>query len=134
MSPRVERVIFVVHGVITLAAAIVLAVLPAAIPRTVGITLARDEYLLPYFLAAAELGIGLLSLGAARLRDPDAIRLIALSFAAFHGATALLEIVHLSLAGMSTVLIANIVVRVIAAGVFAWIARGRRAAGSRRAS
>lgn len=126
VAPRTERVIFIVHGVITLAAAMVLAVFPAAIPGTVGIAITPQEYLLPYFLAAAELGIGLLSLGASRLRDPGAIRLIALSFAAFHGATAVLEVVHLGLAGVSVVLIANIVVRIVAAGLFWWIARSRR--------
>ena len=126
VTPRTERVIFIAHGVIMLAAAIVLVVFPAAIPATVGIALARSEYLLPYVLAAAELGIGLLSLGAARLRDPDAIRLIALSFAAFHGTTAVLEVIPLAAIGVSGVLIANIVVRMLVSGLFVLIARRRR--------
>lgn len=51
--------------VVTLAALVMLVVLPAAIPSTVGITIGSDEYLLSYFLTAAELGIGVLAIGAA---------------------------------------------------------------------
>lgn len=121
------RAVFLVHGVLTLAAAVVLVVRPAAIPATVGITIGPTEYLLSYFLAAAELGIGLLSIGAARLRDADAIRLIAGCFAVFHGATAILEVVYLLREGTSAVLIANVVVRVIATVVFVFLAWRRRA-------
>lgn len=127
MPHRVERIIFIVHGVVTLAAAIVLAVFPAAIPSTVGLSIGSGAYLLSYFLAAAELGIGVLSLGAAHLSDPTAIRLIAVSFAAFHAATAILETVYIVIEGASAVLIANIVVRVIAAVAFLLVVRGRRA-------
>ena len=52
-----------------------LAVVPAAIPATVGIDLDPEAYLLSYFLAAAELAIALLSLGATRLTDPAAVGL-----------------------------------------------------------
>lgn len=117
---------FLVHGVVTLAAAVVLAVFPAAIPATVGIAIGPSEYLLPYFLAAAELGIGLLSLGASRLRDLAALRLVAVTFAVFHAATALLEVVYVLTEGVSGVLIANIVIRVIAALVFLLVARRQR--------
>lgn len=126
MTRSVERAIFVVHGVVTLAAAVVLAVLPAAIPATVGITIGSGEYLLSYFLAAAEFGIGVLSLGAARLSDATAIRLIAVCFAAFHSATAALEVVYTVMEGVSAVLIANIAIRVIATVAFLLVARGRR--------
>jgi hypothetical protein len=120
------RAVFIVHGVVTLAAAVVLVVRPAAIPATVGITIGSTEYLLSYFLAAAELGIGVLSIGAARLRDADAVRFIAVCFAAFHGATAILEVRYMLMEGASTVLIANVVVRVIATVVFVFLARRRR--------
>src|SRR5690606_41439263 len=85
-----------------------------------------------YLLAGAELGIGVLSLGAARLRDPGAIRLIAGSFAAFHGATAPLEAVQLAVTGFDGALLANLAVRALAAVVFdvlAW--RPWRRGGSR---
>lgn len=123
---RVTRVILVLHGIVTLAAAAVLAVFPAAIPATVGIDLAPDAYLLSYFLAAAELGIGVLSITAARLDDPSAIRLIGVSFAIFHFATAVLEIVYLASEGVSGVLIANIVIRLIATAVFLLIGFSKR--------
>jgi hypothetical protein len=123
MNRRVERGIFIVHGVVTFAAAVVLVVVPAAIPSTVGISMDADEYLLSYFLAAAELCIAVLSLAAARLRDASAVRLIALSFATFHGATAILEVVFVLAEGASAVLLANIMVRVIAAVAFLLVAR-----------
>jgi hypothetical protein len=123
MSRRIERGVFLVHGVVTLAAAVVLAVFPKAIPATVGISIRTNEYLLSYLLAAAELCIGALSLAAVRLRDPRAVRLIALSFAVFHGATAIFEVVYTLAEGASTVLLANIVVRIIAAIIFLLVAR-----------
>jgi hypothetical protein len=125
MNRPLERGIFIVHGVVTLAAAAVLVVVPAAIPATVGISMGTDEYLLSYFLAAAELCIGVLSLAAVRLRDAVAVRMIALSFATFHGATAILEVVYTLAEGGSAVLLANIVVRVIAAGAFLLVAQRR---------
>src|SRR4051812_34349105 len=97
---RPERIVFVAHGVVTLAAAVVLAVSPAAIPAAVGIVVGPDEFLLSYFVAAAELAIALTSIGAARLTDPAAIRLIAAGFALFHLATAALEVVHLARIGL----------------------------------
>jgi hypothetical protein len=123
MNRRLERGIFIVHGVVTLAAAVVLVAVPAVIPSTVGIAVEADEYLLSYFLAAAELCIGMLSLAAVRLQNAGAVRLIALSFAVFHGATAVLEVVYMLAEGWSAVLLANIVVRVIAAVVFLYVAR-----------
>lgn len=122
MRRRIRATVFVLHGVVTIAAAVVLAVAPAAIPATVGIALDREAHLLAYLLAGAELGIGVLSLGAARLRDPRAIRLIAGSFAVFHGATAVLEAVQLATTGLDGVLLANLAVRAVAAIVFVAIA------------
>ena len=110
------------HGIVTLAAAVVLAVLPAAIPATVGIDLDPEAYLLSYFLAAAELAIAMLSLGATRLTDPAAVGLIVAVIVVFHLSTAVLEVVSLLFAPVTGVLIANIAVRVVAAAifVFAW--------------
>ncbi len=123
MSRRVQQVIFIVHGAVTVAAGIVLVALPSAIPATIGILLEPQDYLLCYLLAAAELAIGMLSLGAARLDDPRAVELIAAAFAAFHGATAVLEVVYLVAERGDTVLLANIVVRLLAAAVFLVVAR-----------
>ena len=127
MPRRVTRVIFVLHGIVTLAAAAVLAIFPTAIPATVGVALAPRQYLLLYFLAAAELAIGVLSIAAARLSDPGAIRLLGVGFAIFHFSTAALEAVYLAREGLNGVLIANIVIRLIVGVVFLLVSRsGRR--------
>ena len=52
---RTVRAVFFVHGLITLAGAIVLTAFPTAIPSAVGITVTRPDYLLVYLVAAAEL-------------------------------------------------------------------------------
>lgn len=114
--------LFIVHGVVTLAAATLLAVLPAVIPATVGITIGPQEFLLSYFLAAAELATGVLSLGAVRITDRSAVKLIVVVIIVFHLATAALEIAYLSFTLPRLVLAANIAVRLIAAALFvlAW--------------
>jgi len=50
-----------IHGSITLAASMVLIITPTAIPKSVSIDITSNEYLLCYFLGAAELGIAFLS-------------------------------------------------------------------------
>jgi len=65
-------------------------------------------------------------LGATRLTDSPAIRLIVASFAAFHLATAALELLYLALDGITGVLIANIVVRLVAGTLFILVWRSRR--------
>ena len=117
-STRLLRPLLIVHGVVTLAAAGVLVVLPAAIPAAVGIPVGVNAYLLCYFLAAAELAIGMLSLGAVRLADVTALRLIVDVFIVFHLATAGLEVLYMVLTGVNTVLAINVVVRVAVAAVF----------------
>jgi hypothetical protein len=123
------RVLFIAHGVVTLAAAVVLAVLPAAIPATVGIAIDPEAFLLSYFLAAAELAIALLSFGAARLTDVPALRLIVTVFIVFHLSTAVLEVVFASFTAVSPVLLANIAIRIAAAALF-FIAWRRESRGS----
>lgn len=126
--PRLaERIVFIVHGVVTIAAAVLLAVLPGVIPATVGIAMDPVDNLMSYFLAAAELSIGLLSIGAARLDDVYSVRLIALSFAAFHGATAALEIVYIAMQAATPVLVINLVVRIVVCALFLWIGLAKRA-------
>lgn len=118
MTPRLVKALLVAHGVVTFAAAVVLAAFPAAIPATVGIALEPDGFLLAYFLAAAELAIALLSVGAARLADPAAVRLVLVVFVVFHLATAVLELASLAVAPLSPALAANIVVRLVVAALF----------------
>jgi len=122
---RLLRPLLIVHGVVTLLAAVVLVAAPSAIPATVGIVIEGDDVLLPYLLGAAELAIALLSFGAARLRDPSGVNLIVLAFIVFHLVTGLLEAAYLDLTGFSGSLAANIGVRVVVAGAFfgAWRAQ-----------
>ena len=65
-APTLLRAVFVVHGFITLAGAVVLTVFPTAIPSAVGITVERPQYLLVYLVGAAELAVAVLSFGATR--------------------------------------------------------------------
>jgi hypothetical protein len=115
----VLRLLFTVHATLTVAAGIVLVIAPAAIPHAVGIIVTPPAFLLCYLLAAAELCIGLISWGARNLTDTHAIRLIATSFIVFHGASALLEI-RAFMAGVSSGIWANVVVRFVAVAFFSY--------------
>jgi hypothetical protein len=121
-APRLLRAVFVVHGFITRAGAVVLMVFPTAIPSMVGITLERPEYLLVYLVGAAELAVAVLSFGATRLTDPAALRLVVMTFVVLHGASGVLDLVYMGVIGPNATIIANTVLRfaVIAVFLFAW--------------
>jgi hypothetical protein len=74
------RALLIIHGFITVAAAIVLTVAPALIPSAVGIHLEPSADVVAYHLAGAEFGLAVLSFGGSRLRDAQALRLIAWTF------------------------------------------------------
>ena len=116
------RALLVVHGCITLAAAIVLTVAPGLIPGVVGIRLEPSADVLAYLLAGAELGLAVLSFGGSRLSDARALRLIAWSCIAFHGSSGVLEVVAYA-RGASIAILANVVARVVIVGLFAWLSR-----------
>ena len=90
------RAVFVVHGLITLAGAAVLMVFPTAIPSAVGITLDREDYLLVYLVAAAELAVAVLSFGAARLTDREALRLIVTTLVVLHLTSGILDLLYMA--------------------------------------
>ena len=115
------RILFIVHGIVTAAAGIVLIVAPALIPSTVGISLPAAANLLPYLLGGVELGVAVLSIGAARLRDAAAIRLIAISLAVLHGATAVVELLAIA-QGADPFLWGNVALRVVVAVLFTLVA------------
>lgn len=121
-APRLLRGVFVVHGLITLAGAIVLAVFPTAIPSAVGITVERPEYLLVYLVGAAELAVAVLSFGAARLRDPAALGLVVTTLVVLHGASGILDLVYMGVTQPNATIITNTVLRftVVAAFVIVW--------------
>lgn len=118
------RKLFIIHAIITLAAGVVLVVAPGAIPGTVGIALSTKGYLLCYFLGAAEIALAMLSFGARNVRDAAALRLIVWTFIVFHGLTGVLEVYALYQGGSSG-LWANVGLRVLAVGLFAYYGLGR---------
>ena len=122
MDHRGLRALLVVHGFITLAAAIVLAVAPGLIPGVVGIDLDRSAYVLVYLLAGAEFGLAVLSFGGSRLSDIRALRLIAWSCIAFHGSSGVLEVVAYA-QGANAAILGNAAARAIIVGLFVWLSR-----------
>jgi hypothetical protein len=115
--PALLRAVFVIHGVITLAGAVVLTVFPTAIPSAVGMAVGRQEYLLVYLVGTAELAVAVLSFGAARLTDPAALRLIVATFVVLHGASGIMDVVYMAVTQANTTMIANTVARfAVAAG------------------
>ncbi|WP_333679790.1 hypothetical protein [Dyella sp.] len=117
------RKLLLIHGVITLAAAIVLAVSPGAIPRMAGVHLVPDDDLLAYLLAGAEFGIAFLSFGGSRLAEARALRLIAGGCIVFHATSALLEAYAAWRQMGNSLLVANIVARIVIVALFVWFSR-----------
>lgn len=99
MNLRGLRTLLLIHGFISLAAAIVLTLAPGLIPGTVGIHLEPSADLLAYLLAGAEFALAVLSFGGSRLSDAQALRLIAWCCIAFHGSSAVLEIMPMPRVG-----------------------------------
>jgi hypothetical protein len=118
------RALLMVHGFITLAAGIVLAVAPGLIPSTVRIHLEPNAHLIVYLLAGAEFGFATLSFGGSRLTDPRALQLIAWSCIAFHGSSGILEI-YAYTQGLSIIIMGNVAARVIIIALFAFLSRDR---------
>ncbi|MDX1887706.1 hypothetical protein [Mycolicibacterium sp. 120270] len=126
-TPTLLRAVLIVHGLITLAGAIVLVAFPTAIPSVVGLSIPRQEYLLVYLVGAAELAVAVLSFGAARLTDRAALRLIVVTLMVLHGASGVLDILYMALTESSSALIANTIARfaVVAVFFFVWRAAAR---------
>jgi hypothetical protein len=125
---RLLRIVLLVHGAITLAGAVVMTVLPTAIPSAVGITLDGSAYLLVYLVAAAELAAAVLSVGAALLTDPAALRLVVVTLAVMHGASGALTVLYMVHNAANGVLLANTCARLVAVAVLlgAWRTSVRR--------
>lgn len=106
------RILLVIHAIITFAAGVVLIVVPAAIPDTVDIAINPEQYLLSYFLGAAELAIAYLSFYSRKINDGYALRKIIITFIIFHLATGILEIYGLS-QNVSPGIWGNIILRLV---------------------
>lgn len=120
------RVVLVVHGIITLAGALVMIIVPTAIPLAVGISLQPNDYLIVYLVAAAELAAAVLSFGATRLTDRSAMGLVVLTLSVLHGASGLLNLLYMAQTGYGPVLVANTCARMVAVVVLvvSWRADG----------
>ena len=125
-APNLLRAVFVVHGFITLAGAVVLTAFPTAIPSAVGITVERPEYLLVYLVGAAELAVAVLSFGATRLTDRAALRLVVTTFVVLHGASGVLDLVYMAVIGPNATILANTVLRFTVVAVFLLVWRAAR--------
>lgn len=121
MMRRSLKLIFILHGLVTLAASVVLVIQPDMIPLQAGVPISKSEYLLCYFLAAAELTIAYFSFAAIRFTEKLAIRSVLTGFIVFHLGTALLEVVVYK-SSHAQALIINIAVRVIV--IIAFVAAG----------
>jgi hypothetical protein len=132
---RTLRAVFAVHGVITLAGAVVLILFPTAIPSAVGITITRPDYLLVYLAAAAELAVAVLSFGAIRITDLAALRLIVTTLVVLHATSGVLDIVYMALTRPNATMITNTVLRFAVVAVFLvvwWAARRHQTPGTNR--
>jgi hypothetical protein len=132
---RTLRAVFFVHGLITLAGAVVLTASPTSIPSAVGITLERPDYLLVYLVAAAELAVAVLSFGAIRIADWAALRLIVTTLVVLHSASGVLDIVYMAQTEPSATMISNTVLRFAVVAVFLiawWAARRHQTYGTNR--
>ena len=107
------------HGLITLAAGIVLIIDPNVIPSVVGIHLPQSAYLMSYLLGTAELCIAVVSFGGAKVKDRLALRIIISSFLVLHVSTALIEI-YAYANGLSAIIWGNIAFRVVVVALFAY--------------
>jgi hypothetical protein len=120
-------ILLAVHGLITFAAGMVLAIAPGLIPSVVGIQWDPHSNLVAYLLAGAEFGFAALSLGGSRLQDPRALRVIAWSCIVFHAASGALEIVAY-FQGAGVTILANVLARVVICALFAFFSSGAGAA------
>jgi hypothetical protein len=119
------RALLLVHGLVTLAAAVVLVVAPAFIPALVGIELNPGAYLLAYLLGAAQLAIAVLSLGGSRLADATGLRLIATTCVVLHAASAALILYAVHGQPVNRVLVLNVIARCVIIVLFLALSRPR---------
>src|SRR3954462_6115919 len=120
------RAVFGLHGLITLAGAVMLMLFPRAIPSMVGITITRPDYLLVYLVAGAELAFAVLSFGAIRITDWAALRLIVTTLVVVHATSGLLDIVYMTLTRSNATMISNTVLRFAVVTVFLVVWRAAR--------
>ncbi|MFI9550122.1 hypothetical protein [Nonomuraea endophytica] len=112
------KLLLIAHGLVTLAAGVVLVVAPGLVPSAVGITLPADAYLVCYLLGAAELAVSFLSFAARNLQHTEGTRLVAWTMIVFHGCTAAVE-VYAFTGGVHAGIWANVALRLAVIALFA---------------
>lgn len=111
------RLLLTLHGLVTLAAGVVLIVAPGLVPSAVGIRIPADAYLVCYLLGAAELAMAFLSFAGRTLRHPEGTRLVAWTMIVFHGCTAAAE-AYAFARGVHASIWANVALRLAVIALF----------------
>ncbi|MDP4512025.1 hypothetical protein [Nonomuraea turcica] len=111
------RILLTLHGLVTLAAGVVLIAAPGLVPSAVGIRIPADAYLVCYLLGAAELAVAFLSFAGRTLRQPDGLRLVAWTMIVFHGCTAAVE-AYAFTRGVHAAIWANVALRLAVIALF----------------
>ena len=120
------RILLLVNAFATLAAGLALFVSPGFLGAAVDIEIASDAYFVYYLLGAAELGIAALCFQALRLTDAAALRVVCWTMIVFHAASGFAG-VYAFASGLSPAVWANVALRVLMIGLFAWIGLRRKA-------
>lgn len=105
--------LLIIHAIVTLAAGLVLIIFPTVIPQTVNMMIEKNQYLLCYFLAAAEVAIAYLSFYASKLKDAQSLKLIINTMIIFHAVTLLLELLAYMQEGVGNKIVPNIALRIV---------------------
>lgn len=124
MNNKGLRILLFAHGLVTLAAGIVLVVRPGFIPALVCAQLRSNGFIVAYLLAGAEFGFSVLSFECALWADTKVLRAAAHACAAFHGTSALLEL-YAYTNGLGPAILLNVAVRVIVVALFLLLAGTR---------
>jgi hypothetical protein len=121
-AAQMLRWLLVVNAVASVAAAVVLAITPGAIPAAVGVTLEHSQHLMAYLLAAAELSISALCVIALHSNLGVTVGQVACVLivfqvgSAFAGAAALAE-------GASPLIGWNVAARIVIVAALVWCTR-----------
>jgi hypothetical protein len=126
-AEKALRWLLVVNAAASLAAAVVLATAPGAIPAAVGVALERSQYLIAYLLAAAELSISTVCVLALRSKAATAIGQAVRVLIVFHAASGLAGLAAMA-RGASPSIAWNVAVRLAMIAALAWFAGKSRAA------
>jgi hypothetical protein len=102
--------LFFFHSIITFAAGVVLFFAPEVILGTVGIAIAKSQYLICYFLGCAEMAIAFLSFRATMLTDKKTLQILCQTIIIFHLLTAVAESIAF-VRGLSSIIAINIGVK-----------------------